>query len=58
MENEVTIEGVRYLVLTRKPYEYKGKQRVSLGLKRPKGRKAYIAILYENGTFSSAVCVG
>lgn len=53
--NEITVSGHRYLVLASKPYEYKGRQRVALSVKKPKGRNTYTVIVYENGSMSEAV---
>jgi hypothetical protein len=54
-QNEITVSGQRYLVLELKPYEYKGRQRVSLTVRKPRGRNSYTVIVYENGSMSEAV---
>ena len=46
--------GITYNVITAKPYEFNGRSRISYTCKRPKGKRTYIIIGYENGTFSTA----
>lgn len=53
--SQITKDGVTYEVVKAKPYEYKGNSRVSYTCKRPRGRRFYMIIGYENGTFSRAV---
>jgi hypothetical protein len=51
----LTLDGITYAVLAEKPYEYNGYKRVSITLKRLRGRRTYVAIRYENGLYSSVV---
>lgn len=51
----VTIRGVYYLVESERPYEYQGHKRTEYTLRRPKGRRSYYAVRYENGTLSDVV---
>lgn len=48
-------DGITYQVLTAKPYIHNGVSRISYTVKRPRGRRTYVVIGYENGTFSTAV---
>ena len=47
--------GITYEVITAKPYVYNGIARTSYICKRPRGKRTYCVIGYENGTFSTAV---
>jgi len=51
----VTIKGIAYIVLSAKPYTYKGDNRVSYTMKRPRGRLTYYVVQYSNGTMSDPV---
>jgi hypothetical protein len=55
LNKTLTLDGITYAVLSEKPYEYNGYKRVSITLKRPRGRRTYVAIRYENGCYSSVV---
>ena len=46
--------GIRYEVIKATPYTHNGMQRISYTCKRPRGRRTYLVIGYENGTFSTA----
>ena len=46
--------GITYKVIKATPYTHNGQARVSYTCKRPNGRRTYLVIGYENGTFSSA----
>ena len=48
-------DGITYEVITAKPYVYSyGIARISYTCKRPRGKRTYNVIGYENGTFSTA----
>jgi hypothetical protein len=47
-------DGILYDVLKASTYTFNGRNRVSYTCKRPRGRRTYIIIGYENGTFSTA----
>jgi hypothetical protein len=47
-------DGIMYDVLKASAYTFNGRERVSYTCKRPRGRRTYIVIGYENGTFSTA----
>ena len=46
--------GIRYEVIKATPFTHNGCQRISYTCKRPRGRRTYLVIGYENGTFSTA----
>ena len=48
-------EGILMTVVSAKTYSHNGIQRVAYVCKRPRGRRFYSVIGYENGTFST-VC--
>ena len=41
-------------VIAARPFNHNGLARVSFTCKRPRGRRTYLVIGYENGTFSTA----
>jgi hypothetical protein len=47
-------DGIIYQVLVAKPFVHNNNNRVSYTVKRPRGRRTYLVIGYENGTFSTA----
>lgn len=47
-------EGILMTVVSAKPYSHKGNDRVAYTCKRPRGRRTYCVVGYENGTFSTA----
>ena len=47
-------DGILYDVIKASAYNFNGRDRVSYTCKRPRGRRTYIVIGYENGTFSTA----
>jgi len=49
-----TAEGVLMTVVSAKAYTHNGIARVSYICKRPRGRRTYNVVGYENGTFSTA----
>lgn len=51
----MTIDGIKYVVLSETPYDFEGKTRYSIRLRRPRGKRVYVVIRYENGTLSSVV---
>ena len=48
----IMIKGITYEVISRTPFEHNGKQRFELVLRRPKGKRHYLAFQYENGVIS------
>lgn len=50
--DSIEINGIAYLVLRVKPFTHKGYERKELFLSRPKGRRVYVAVVYENGAVS------
>lgn len=55
MATEVRIGGVDYQVVSARAFEFNGKSREFLKLRRAKGSRFYFATRYENGSFSEAV---
>lgn len=51
----IEIRGQVYEVVARKAFVHNGKQREELKLRKPKGRRFYFAVVYENGSVSSVV---
>ena len=51
----IKLDGIAYEILRIKNYNHKGNDRQSITMKRPRGKKSYNVIQYENGTFSSVV---
>jgi hypothetical protein len=49
------IEGITYEVLKAQPYTHNGNARTEFTVKRPRGRRTYLVVKYENGQFSSVV---
>jgi len=49
------IEGITYEVLKAENYVYNGNARTQYTVKRPRGRRSYLVVKYENGQFSSVV---
>ena len=49
-----TAEGIQMQVIAARPFNHNGLARVSFTCKRPRGRRTYLVIGYENGTFSTA----
>lgn len=47
-------EGIQMTVIKARAYNHNGCDRVSYTCKRPRGRRTYVVIGYENGTFSTA----
>ncbi|MGA0983168.1 MAG: hypothetical protein ACO3ST_00550 [Burkholderiaceae bacterium] len=47
-------DGITYDVIKAEAYTHNGRSRVSYVCKRPRGRRTYMVIGYENGTFSTA----
>ena len=54
----IQIEGITYQVQRAKPFQFEGKYRVELQLKRPNGKVNYVATVYENGAISKVVSLG
>ena len=46
--------GITYEVISAKPYNHKGNDRMWYTAKRPNGKRTYMIVGYENGTFSTA----
>lgn len=51
----ITIAGIDYVVLTAKPYTYKGDSRTEYTLRRPRGQRTYYVVQYGNGVLSEVV---
>ncbi len=51
----LTLGGIKYEVVAEKPYEYQGKNRVAITMKRPRGKRFYHVIRYETGFYSGVV---
>ena len=49
-----TADGIKMNVVSACAFTWKGNDRVSFTCKRPRGRRMYVVIGYENGTFSKA----
>ena len=49
-----TAEGIKMTVIKATPFNFNGNDRVSYICKRPRGRRTYVVIGYENGAFSTA----
>ena len=49
------IEGIIYEVLKAENYVHNGNARIQYTVKRPRGRRSYLVVKYENGQFSSVV---
>lgn len=48
-------DGITYEVINAKHYIHNGNARISYTCKRPRGKRSYLIIGYENGLFSTAV---
>ncbi len=53
--SELVLFGIRYVVISAKPYTHLGRERTWVTLRRPKGKKLYYAAVYENGVISEPV---
>lgn len=53
--NTITINGQQFVIMGAKNFTKDGKQRTELTLCKPKGKKLFYAVVYENGAISSAV---
>lgn len=51
----VESNGIIYNVIASKDFDRNGKTRQELTLKRPKGKRLYFAVVYENGVISGVV---
>ena len=47
-------DGITYEVINATPYTHNGSARISYTCKRPRGKRTYLVIGYENGSFSTA----
>ena len=54
LQTLTSAEGIKMEVIKASPFTHKGCDRVSYTCKRPRGRRTYLVIGYENGTFSTA----
>lgn len=50
--SDVTIDGIKYVVVGLRGFVHKDVMRQSLILRRPAGKVSYYAVRYENGNFS------
>jgi hypothetical protein len=55
MDKQITVDGITYDITGIMTFDVNGKQRHELRLRRPKGRKTYTAVVYENGTMSEVI---
>jgi hypothetical protein len=51
----IQIDGIKYVVHRATAFEHNGKQRFTLFVKRPAGKRFYYVVQYENGNFSAPV---
>ena len=49
------LDGITYKVLKAEAYTHNGNARTQFTVKRPRGRRTYLVVKYENGQFSSVV---
>ena len=49
------LDGITYEVLKAEAYTHNGNARTQFTVKRPRGRRIYWVVKYENGQFSSVV---
>lgn len=54
-ETVIQKSGIAYEVIKVRTFIHSGNARLSYTCKRPRGKRTYIIIGYEDGTFSSAV---
>ena len=54
LQQLTTADGIKMNVVSACAFTWKGNDRVSFTCKRPRGRRLYVVIGYENGTFSKA----
>ena len=47
-------DGITYEVIKAEPYTHNGKARIEYTCKRPRGKRIYWVVQYENGLFSTA----
>lgn len=52
---EASLKAKDAVIISTKKYCHKGNGRLIIKAKKPKGRKVYTVVQYENGMFSSAV---
>ena len=50
---KMNIDGITYVVVSVSEYTHKGNLRQIITLRRPKGRRNYKAVRYENGVISA-----
>lgn len=55
---ELTLDGVRYLIVREQSYLHNKKTRTSIFLRRPNGKEQYFVVRYENGSYSTPVTIG
>ena len=51
----LTVDGIQYVILTAQVHNFKGEERVSYTVRRPKGRVEYYVVRYGNGQYSKVV---
>lgn len=54
LQTLTSAEGIQMTVIKARPFTHNGCERVSYTCKRPRGRRTYVVVGYENGTFSTA----
>lgn len=52
MNKQIEINSVTYNIVGAKVFNHNGAQRTELKRQRPKGRRFYFAVVYENGAIS------
>ena len=55
MNQQIQIDGITYDVTGIMTFDFNGKQRHELRLRRPNGTKRYFAVVYENGAMSDVI---
>ena len=54
-DKKLIAHGFEWVVKSRKEYDHWGKTRFSIKATKPKGRKVFTMVIYENNTISGAV---
>lgn len=51
----ITLDGIKYVVVSIANYQHNGQCRKQITLRRPKGKRTYVVYHYENGAFSHVI---
>jgi len=51
----VTIDGIKYIIHSTREFVFAGSVRHELFMRRPKGKRFYAVVRYENGTYGSVL---